>query len=41
MKRFVFIASIVLASGFIVLLSYSHFAFQDAFFFFRGEVKID
>ncbi|AEY65896.1 DUF1287 domain-containing protein [Clostridium sp. BNL1100] len=41
MKRFVFLASIVLAAGFIALLSYSHFAFQDAFFFLRGEVKID
>lgn len=41
MKRFVLTASIVLAFGLIALLCYCHFAFQDAFFFLKDEVKID
>ena len=41
MKRFVFFASVILAAGVVTLLLYSHFAFKDAFFFLRGEIKID
>ncbi len=41
MKRFVFSASIAAALGLIILLSYSRFAFQDAFFFLKGAVRID
>lgn len=41
MKRIVLIASIVLTLGVVALLCYCHFVFQDAFFFFKGEVIID
>jgi uncharacterized protein YijF (DUF1287 family) len=41
MKRFGFIASIVLIVGLIALLCYSHIVFQDAFFFLKGKVIID
>lgn len=41
MKRFIFIASIVLTIVVVALLCYNHFVFQDAFFFLKGEVTID
>jgi uncharacterized protein YijF (DUF1287 family) len=41
MKKYVLAASIVVALGIAVLLCYNYIAFQDAFFFLKGEVIID
>jgi uncharacterized protein len=41
MRRFIFIASIVFTIGIVALLCYNYIVFQDAFFFFKGEVIID
>ncbi|HEY5583298.1 MAG TPA: DUF1287 domain-containing protein [Ruminiclostridium sp.] len=41
MRRFLFIASIVITLGVVALLCYNHFVFQDAFFFLKGEVTIE
>jgi len=41
MKKYVLVSSIVITVSITALLCYNHFAYQDAFFFLKGEVKID
>jgi len=41
MRRYLYIASIVITLGVVVLLFYNLFVFQDAFFFLKGEVTIE
>ncbi|MHB8065974.1 MAG: DUF1287 domain-containing protein [Ruminiclostridium sp.] len=41
MRRFIFIASIVITIGIVALFCYNQIVFQDAFFFLKGEVIID
>jgi len=41
LKRFKFIASMVLTLGIVALLCYNLFIYQDAFFFLKGQVTIE
>lgn len=41
MRRFLFISAIAAAFGIAALLCYSSFAYQDAFYFLRGEITIE